>query len=203
MNYTLISLLVTSFLVSPLQPVFAREAAVGTQKLESLVTIVAPEVTPKQETKPEVIDPQVIPVTEVLPEQEIEKPEEPVIESSPGGLDPDGDLSKNPNVYSAATVEPFSGGLSYSLEMKIPPGRNGMQPQVALTYSSQSKQVDSIVGYGWSLSIPYIERINKTGINDMYSSFFLRLRWTENFPQPLIPARILQKLTKEILEHTR
>jgi hypothetical protein len=38
---------------------------------------------------------------------------------------------------------------------------------VTLDYNSQRTK-DSIVGYGWNLSIPYIERLNKTGSQDMY-----------------------------------
>jgi Resolvase, N terminal domain len=38
-----------------------------------------------------------------------------------------------------------------------------MQPDVSLIYNSRNTDQDSVVGYGWSLSIPYIERLNKTG----------------------------------------
>jgi YD repeat-containing protein len=43
-----------------------------------------------------------------------------------------------------------------------------MQPDISLVYNSRNTDQDSIVGYGWSLSIPYIERLNKTGSQDMY-----------------------------------
>jgi hypothetical protein len=53
------------------------------------------------------------------------------------------------------------------VSLNIPPGRNGLTPDLALEYNSQQLE-DGIVGYGWSLSIPYIERINKTGSENLY-----------------------------------
>src|SRR5262249_7434666 len=53
--------------------------------------------------------------------------------------------------------------------LDIPPGRNGLQPDVSLQYNSQNTS-DSIVGYGWTLSIPYIQRLNKTGSQDLYGN---------------------------------
>ena len=44
-----------------------------------------------------------------------------------------------------------------------------MQPTLTLDYNSQRTQ-DSIVGYGWQLSIPYIQRLNKTGSQNLYST---------------------------------
>jgi hypothetical protein len=69
----------------------------------------------------------------------------------------------------APKVEGSTGAFTQRVPLDIPPGRNGMQPDVALQYNSQNT-VDGIVGYGWSLSIPYIERVNKTGTQDLYGS---------------------------------
>jgi len=60
-----------------------------------------------------------------------------------------------------------TGALTESIKIDVPPGRNGMQPDVSLKYNSQSGE-DSIVGYGWTVSIPYIQRLNKTGSQDLY-----------------------------------
>jgi RHS repeat-associated protein len=78
----------------------------------------------------------------------------------------------NPNVFSDSIlpkVDGASGAFTQSLPLDIPPGRNGLQPDVTLDYNSQRTQ-DSIVGYGWQLSIPYIQRLNKTGSQNLYSS---------------------------------
>src|SRR5229473_5744043 len=64
-------------------------------------------------------------------------------------------------------VDGQSGAFTQRVPLDIPPGRNGLQPDVSLQYNSQNTS-DGIVGYGWSLSIPYIQRLNKTGSQDIY-----------------------------------
>src|SRR5262249_21672269 len=66
-------------------------------------------------------------------------------------------------------IDGASGAFTQRIPLDIPAGRNGLQPDVALEYNSQNTK-DGIVGYDWSLSIPYIERINKTGTQDLYGS---------------------------------
>ena len=77
-----------------------------------------------------------------------------------------------PNVFantSLPKVDSATGAFTLSVPLDIPPGRNGLQPDVTLDYNSQRTQ-DSIVGYGWQLSIPYIQRLNKTGSNNLYNT---------------------------------
>ncbi|MCK9351296.1 MAG: SpvB/TcaC N-terminal domain-containing protein [Candidatus Paceibacterota bacterium] len=64
-------------------------------------------------------------------------------------------------------TDELTGALVYEYPIKVPPGRNGMEPGLALRYNSQSKE-NSIFGYGWSHNIPYIERMNKTGTDKMF-----------------------------------
>ncbi len=77
-----------------------------------------------------------------------------------------------PNILSAQTslprVDNFSGALTQRIKLDIPPGRNGLQPDLALEYNSQNTE-DGIVGYGWRVSIPYIQRLNKTGSQAIYN----------------------------------
>ena len=78
----------------------------------------------------------------------------------------------NPNVFTDSAlpkIDGATGAFTQSLPLDIPPGRNGLQPDVTLDYNSQRTQ-DSIVGYGWQLSIPYIARLNKTGSQNLYST---------------------------------
>lgn len=63
-----------------------------------------------------------------------------------------------------------SGGLTYSYLLTVPPGRNGLQPQLQLSYSSQDTALGSIVGQGWKVDIPYIQRINRLGTENLYST---------------------------------
>src|SRR5215831_18766195 len=64
-------------------------------------------------------------------------------------------------------VDGSTGSFTQKIPLDIPPGRNGLQPDVSLDYNSQ-RMSDGIVGYGWSLSVPYIERLNKTGSQNLY-----------------------------------
>jgi hypothetical protein len=78
----------------------------------------------------------------------------------------------NPNVFTesdAPKIDGASGAFTQRIPLDIPPGRNGLQPDVTLDYNSQCTQ-DSMVGYGWQLSIPYIQRLNKIGSQNLYSS---------------------------------
>src|SRR5215471_7618258 len=79
----------------------------------------------------------------------------------------------NASVFSDPTqlskVDGESGAFTQKIPLDIPPGRSGLQPDVSLQYNSQNTS-DSIVGYGWSLSIPYIQRLNKTGSQNLYAS---------------------------------
>jgi len=77
-----------------------------------------------------------------------------------------------------------TGALTQTIRLDIPPGRNGVQPDLALKYNSQNAQ-DGIVGYGWTISIPYIQRLNKTGRKTSIAPAIhtLRLRSMANLQQ--------------------
>jgi Salmonella virulence plasmid 65kDa B protein len=79
----------------------------------------------------------------------------------------------NPSVFTGQTegpkVDGQTGAFTQQIPLDIPPGRNGLQPDVSLQYNSQNTS-DGVLGYGWSLSIPYIQRLNKTGSQDLYGS---------------------------------
>ncbi len=62
-----------------------------------------------------------------------------------------------------------TGALSYSYPIVVPPGRNGMQPDLALSYNNQNLSTDSIFATGWSVNIPYIQRVNRKGVNKLYA----------------------------------
>lgn len=63
-----------------------------------------------------------------------------------------------------------TGALETTYPISVPPGRNGLQPDVDLVYNSQNSQLGSIFGEGWSISIPYVERLNKSGVENLYST---------------------------------
>ncbi len=67
-------------------------------------------------------------------------------------------------------VDLSSGALTYRYPINLPPGRNGFTPELSLVYNSQDRSDGSLVGYGWNLSIPYIQRENKWGNDEMYNT---------------------------------
>ncbi|OGZ45223.1 MAG: hypothetical protein A2756_01205 [Candidatus Ryanbacteria bacterium RIFCSPHIGHO2_01_FULL_48_27] len=68
-----------------------------------------------------------------------------------------------------ADVGGFTGALTYQYPLAIPPGRKNMQPEAALSYSSEDTSEISSFGYGWSFPVPYIERVAKEGVDRLYS----------------------------------
>jgi YD repeat-containing protein len=78
-----------------------------------------------------------------------------------------------PGVFTSQTVgraDTYTGAFTQKIQLDIPPGRNGVQPDLSLQYNSQRTE-DGIVGYGWTISIPYIQRLNKTGSQDLYGDY--------------------------------
>ncbi len=91
---------------------------------------------------------------------------------TPSGGEPAPTISA-PNLFGlnsgAPKVDGATGAFTQNIKLDIPPGRNGTQPDLSLNYNSQDGE-DSIVGYGWSISIPYIQRLNKTGSQNLYNN---------------------------------
>ncbi|MCX5741756.1 MAG: hypothetical protein NT062_04555 [Proteobacteria bacterium] len=63
---------------------------------------------------------------------------------------------------SDASVSTQTGGLHYAYPIEVPPGRNGMQPHLALSYSSQAPVYGDIAA-GWSLNLPMIKEDTSQG----------------------------------------
>lgn len=62
-----------------------------------------------------------------------------------------------------------TGAFIYNYPIEVPAGRNGLQPSLALSYNNQNTDNQNLFGYGWGINIPYIERLNKTGIDRLYT----------------------------------
>ena len=71
---------------------------------------------------------------------------------------------------SQVKIDKNTGALDTTYPITIPPGRNGLQPDLDLIYNSQNSQQGNIFGEGWSIGIPYIERLNKSGVDNLYST---------------------------------
>src|SRR5262245_38150880 len=60
------------------------------------------------------------------------------------------------------TPDPFTGTGSLAVPIWVPSGRNGFQPQLALTYSTGNG--NGPFGLGWSLDLPAVTRKTSKGI---------------------------------------
>lgn len=63
--------------------------------------------------------------------------------------------------FDSVQSDKFSGAFSYSVPLKVPPGRNGMEPKLALVYRSTNGH--SWLGQGWDLNPGRIERSTRNG----------------------------------------
>ncbi|MEW6325453.1 MAG: SpvB/TcaC N-terminal domain-containing protein, partial [Nitrospirota bacterium] len=73
------------------------------------------------------------------------------------------------------TVTPdlFTGTLSHAIPIEVPPGRNGVQPQLALTYRSNNG--NGVIGVGWELEVGAVERSIKFGLDYNGDDYVLRM----------------------------
>jgi hypothetical protein len=85
---------------------------------------------------------------------------------NPGNLAPTG----------TANASLFTGAFTYSYPIAVPPGRNGMQPDLNLTYNSQAG--NGWLGIGWDFSVGSIQRSTRKGVptyNDGQDTFVFNL----------------------------
>jgi len=71
--------------------------------------------------------------------------------------------------YISPVVSIIDGSLNYEYPIVVPPGRAGLTPDLKLVYDSNNRSQSSIIGIGWSLDIPYIQRVNKKGTDKIYT----------------------------------
>ncbi|MGB9716479.1 MAG: SpvB/TcaC N-terminal domain-containing protein, partial [Thermodesulfovibrionales bacterium] len=57
----------------------------------------------------------------------------------------------------------FTGTFNYTIPIEVPPGRNGIEPRLSLTYRSNSS--NGWVGLGWEIEVGAIERSTRFGLN--------------------------------------
>ena len=73
----------------------------------------------------------------------------------------------NPTVDSL--INKSDGSFNYSIPIQTPKGRGGIEPNLSLSYQSNNRTTENIFGFGWSINIPYIEVLSKTGVHSMYN----------------------------------
>lgn len=121
------------------------------------------------------------PEEELPPEEEVYGPQLPETMLLSGGGEGEGGV---PDRIEVAPTDPknflqgfhgdfqadlFTGSATYTHPLWIPNGRNGMQPNLALSYSSSDQNINSIVGYGWSLPMNSVYRCTAKGLDQLYA----------------------------------
>jgi RHS repeat-associated protein len=130
----------------------------------------SPDTEDESTTVRDVSEDSTPPESEIAPktsEEEEEIPEELSL-----NLLSSNDVVENPNAIKSIfpDVDILTGALIYKYPIVLPPGRNKLTPDLSLIYNSGNTQNNSPFGYGWSVSIPYIERINRKGSDKLYAS---------------------------------
>jgi hypothetical protein len=124
------------------------------------------------------------------PDEESSKPKDPPEESLAAQSEPGGSSnSSRDSLRPSYLLEPGgNGSLIYDYPLTVPPGRNGMQPNLKLSYSSQPAQQNGQLGYGWSVNIPYIERMNKLGTDKLFNQDKTRSYFSSSLSGELLPV---------------
>ncbi len=97
--------------------------------------------------------------------------------------------NQNKEIIVNANVDEFSGAATINYPLTLPPGRKNMAPALNLRYHSQSLTHNNLLGYGWSLNLPSIQRSPRKGANEQYTTneFILTL---ENSTSTLLPLQL-------------
>ncbi len=85
--------------------------------------------------------------------------------SSPAAILPSiaNNSSEQVSLLGFSTPDLFSGRIGQSFPIEVPPGRNGLQPTIALAYGGGG--VNGWLGVGWDLEVGAIQRQIKDGVN--------------------------------------
>ncbi|MBX4188419.1 MAG: hypothetical protein KW793_04805 [Candidatus Doudnabacteria bacterium] len=174
------------FTLMPLSPVLAQQDLSPSESTDNSLNIpesielsspTEPETEESLQDKADkehVEEPIQEPTTEKTPTDKKVKPidEEPLAARGLAVVDPLKPFESQSESNSRSVV-PFpdstTGALLSSYEILVPPGRNGMQPDLKLQYNSQDKDQSSIFGLGWTINIPFINRLNKKGSNTLFT----------------------------------
>ena len=175
------SVVAAILILSPLAPVFAQEtttpdtgASAPAANLEAPAATMGPADTNNTDIDPN--DPKIdaddsTDNTGVEAAKTADNPASVDSSVSPNsltiGTPPENENKKLADV-TLPNTDKANGTFSYKYPITVPPGRNGLQPSVNLAYSSQEKK-DGIVGVAWSVDTPYIERVNKQGLERLYT----------------------------------
>lgn len=177
-----------------IRPVFAQQIDFGTTEtvdnfdtIESIPLPVketqvlepdntTPDIPVQEDPSLEPIEPTDMPSlepTELLPKEEMGDRDE----TGPVDIYADRD-NTSPQPYETIgqyNVDEFTGLFTYNFPIEVPQGRASLQPDISLQYNHRQMNLGSMVGFGWNLTMPSIERENRTGVDNIYSVNYFSL----------------------------
>lgn len=159
------TLLVVSFLLTPLQFAFAEQSAVPSVEPQPS-TSALPSATPVPAASPSSGISHGAPVPPAGGDNT--PPVKTQALTSSSSVAPNKWLNSYADNLRPPEADNVSGAFVHQVAITTPAGRNGLQPNLALQYNSQDKDSENIFGAGWSMGIPLIERVNKSGNQNMY-----------------------------------
>lgn len=183
------ALLLISLTFAPFGPIFAQVAASSDSKItratdQSLskpLTAADLDAKPSSTSDKALPEPQAkaAPVMDFSAKsgEQPAKEKDDSQESAPDALATEGpqtpDFNFQIQTQPQATIDQSTGALVYEYPIEMPEGRNGMTPELSLRYNSRNITIpDSIVGLGWELSVPYIQREPLRGTQNLYTKPF-------------------------------
>jgi RHS repeat-associated protein len=115
------------------------------------------------------INPVEINPEEIIPKEDLLPPDDASLDGDEPELYIQKDEIKSLTDKLNINTDTNTGAFNYTYPIEIPAGRNNLQPDLALSYNNQDTNNQNLFGYSWSLNIPSIERLNKTGIDNLYT----------------------------------
>ena len=91
-----------------------------------------------------------------------------------------------PQYFGVQTSAP-NGSFNFAIPIATPPGRKGVEPKLQLSYTSSPDREGNPLGYGWSLNIPYVERVNKLGTDRLYTQDLAHTFFYSSLSGELLP----------------
>jgi RHS repeat-associated protein len=154
--------------------VFAQSSSEAKQiEKEEIVEVKDEIIDPKENLDLNLVDENEIIIDEQEKDQDIEEEME-IDQNTPKSLSSETEVESfvtdQVELDDIAKTDLQSGAFTFNHSISLPQGINGLNPSLNLSYNSNNRYNNSILGYGWDINIPFIERVNRYGVNELYNS---------------------------------
>ncbi|BEH09273.1 RHS repeat-associated core domain-containing protein [Geobacter sulfurreducens subsp. ethanolicus] len=113
----------------------------------------------------------------------------------------DGGIDSSGGATATAVPDLFTGAMSYRIPIEVPPGINGLEPNLALLYRSSNG--NGWLGMGWELELGSIERTTLGGVDYSNDSYILRSTGAASELVPVTSSEFRSKIEKDFTKITK